>query len=65
MSYREQTTVELHCDCKGCIRYIRVQGEDHNDCQISLYEAGWRLSHGKQICPMHIAAWYSRMAGMD
>lgn len=55
MSYSESTMVVLHCDTKDCRECIRVSGDDHNQCQILLLGAGWGLSHGKQMCPFHVA----------
>lgn len=55
MSYYEETIVNLFCDCKGRGEWIRATGNTSNACQVRLFEAGWRLSNGKQICPFHVA----------
>jgi hypothetical protein len=54
MSYHEETTVRLECDRKNCGEWIVVSAPDHNECQRKLFDAGWGLSRGKQICPFHV-----------
>ena len=54
MSYKESASIALHCDRKGCLSYVRVEEANRDECNRRLYNLGWRLSHGKQICPWHI-----------
>ena len=55
MSYHEFVSIQLHCDRKGCFSGIRVEVATRDECNLRLFEAGWRLAHGKQICPAHVA----------
>jgi hypothetical protein len=62
VSFRETTTIELHCDRKNCASEIRIQAETRDKCNLHIYAAGWRLCRGKQICPRHVRIWQRRRA---
>lgn len=48
-----KTIVELRCDRKLCGAGISVSADSHKEAQNRLYERGWRVSRGRQICPEH------------
>jgi hypothetical protein len=45
--------MELGCDKPHCAAGIGVTRKTREECNLALYQAGWRLYRGKQFCPEH------------
>lgn len=53
--------MELGCDKPYCALGIRVTRATREECNLELYQAGWRLHRGKQFCPEHSEQIASRL----
>jgi hypothetical protein len=63
MSFIEmEHSISLGCDRKNCPNTASVSGGTRDERNKRLYDLGWGLLRGKQICPRHIALWRSRKA---
>jgi hypothetical protein len=54
--------VQLACDRKKCSELATVWDFNHTDAQKQLYDKGWRLYRGKQLCPTHARVVARRLA---
>ena len=51
--YNEKVTIEIGCDRPGCNQVNTFEGASREIVIPQIFESGWRLYRGKQLCPTH------------
>lgn len=58
-------TIYIKCDRAHCYRAARVQEPTREAANYKLYDLGWRVSNGKQVCPSHVELRRKRQASRE
>jgi hypothetical protein len=58
----ERTIIRIMCDRKKCYGAANINESTRDEANRKLYDLGWRLCNGKQVCPHHIELRHKRLA---